>query len=955
MKNAKRNVIVSAFMAIALCMSVVAGATFALFTSNSNVNIAITSGNVEVTATASALKVYSPKAVNETGIADADNAVNENGGRFVNGGTATLTGSELKLDNMTPGDKVNFNIKVENKSTVTVKYRTRIYCGEDNGLYAGLKFSITNGTETYESMAITDWATLTPDVKEVANLDCKVELPVDAGNEYKNKSCKLVYQVEAVQGNAETANDTRYYTLAQFNALTEIPAEVKNVYVDLGNATVKYGKTFTIGKTEIGDAFAYMDVNGNASTGNSTDIKYYNSKAEAEAAEIPEGYRVNCIRPAGGEGADGGPRYTIILETAKKGVNLYLSGKITVIDTPAVNELTMGNGADVSICVPGNSVVIADGLQVNGLCKIWTKHESGFISAVFSHKVPELVMKNCEINGCWLQDGFGADVVVHVGTHGNLEFLPGKSVGLSGACFPDLALHEVPHVYIYNSDNPPEGVVAKRRSYAELVDHMQTVMVQSGLYDALEELDRLLGEWEQARAGNPNRAHQLEHLIREGIAAANLESQVSPETSPDFATLASRIHAALGLLRNTHMEDGMHVFGETPQGKRRAQFIASIVRYDAGQADSLRKRLCTAQGFELETLLAEPGGVDKRLGQSHASLLEKVEKQLVAVCEILMEGTDPEALPACIRSLLGDACLVPDALGGLVSVGRRILGIIERMEATGSLLSAFTGNYVLPGPSGIITRGREDILPTGRNFYALDPRRLPTRAAWRVGQNLARALIAKHLEEEGRYPENVAMFWMCNDMMWADGEGMGQLLYLLGVVPRWLGNGMVEGFDVIPLEELGRPRIDVTVRVSGLLRDSFPAAMHMLDAASPRWMNLWKATLSANIRRNVWRLSKLMIPMRGVPRPFAFFLRSREPIRPGSISPSTRPHGRRRPISRIFFSIGTGTPTARTRSGSNARGRWRPASPQWMLPTTRWSATSTICSTAAATMGRTAA
>ena len=138
---------------------------------------------------------------------------------------------------------------------------------------------------------------------------------------------------------------------------------------------------------------------------------------------------------------------------------------------------------------------------------------------------------------------------------------------------------------------------------------------------------------------------------------------------------------------------------------------------------------------------------------------------------------------------------------------------------------------MLPGPSGIITRGREDILPTGRNFYALDPRRLPTRAAWRVGQNLARALIAKHLEEEGRYPENVAMFWMCNDMMWADGEGMGQLLYLLGVVPRWLGNGMVEGVDVIPLEELGRPRIDVTVRVSGLLRDSFPAAMHMLDAA----------------------------------------------------------------------------------------------------------------------------
>lgn len=160
--------------------------------------------------------------------------------------------------------------------------------------------------------------------------------------------------------------------------------------------------------------------------------------------------------------------------------------------------------------------------------------------------------------------------------------------------------------------------------------------------------------------------------------------------------------------------------------------------------------------------------MDKRLGQSHASSLEKVGKQLVVVCEILTEGTDPEVLPTCIRSLLGDVCLVPGALGGPVSVGWRILGVIERMEATdetSSLLSAFTGNYVLPGPSGIIMRGREDILPTGRNFYTLDSRHLPTRVAWRVRRNLVRALAAKHLEEKGRYLESIAMFWMCNDMM----------------------------------------------------------------------------------------------------------------------------------------------------------------------------------------------
>ena len=158
---------------------------------------------------------------------------------------------------------------------------------------------------------------------------------------------------------------------------------------------------------------------------------------------------------------------------------------------------------------------------------------------------------------------------------------------------------------------------------------MQTVMVQSGLYDALEELDRLLGEWEQARAGNPNRAHQLEHLIREGIAAANLESQVSLETSPDFATLASRIHPALGLLRNTHMEDGMHVFGETPQGKRRAQFIASIVRYDAGQADSLRKRLYKAKGSSLKHYLLNREEWTNALGRAMPACWKRWKNSLL--------------------------------------------------------------------------------------------------------------------------------------------------------------------------------------------------------------------------------------------------------------------------------------------------------------------------------------
>ena len=199
MKNAKRNVIVSAMLAIALCVSVVAGATFALFTSNSSVNIAITSGNVEVTATASDLVVYSPKSVNETGIVDdADISDNTNEVKvFGNGGTAALSGSELKLDNMTPGDKATFKITVKNKSTVAIKYRTVIEAA-DEGLLAGLKISI-GGKNT---VGATEWQKLEANAEiPDAEKACVIELPVNAGSEYENKKCTLTFTVEATQGN----------------------------------------------------------------------------------------------------------------------------------------------------------------------------------------------------------------------------------------------------------------------------------------------------------------------------------------------------------------------------------------------------------------------------------------------------------------------------------------------------------------------------------------------------------------------------------------------------------------------------------------------------------------------------------------------------------------------------------------------------------------------------------
>jgi cobaltochelatase CobN len=433
----------------------------------------------------------------------------------------------------------------------------------------------------------------------------------------------------------------------------------------------------------------------------------------------------------------------------------------------------------------------------------------------------------------FLERDFGVDAVVHVGTHGNLEFLPGKGVGLSGDCYPDLAIGAMPHLYIYNADNPPEGTIAKRRSYATLVDHMQTVMTGGGLYDELAELDRYLEEYEKAKIADPGRAHMLEHLIIEEIQKTNLDQQINIEGGHDsFAAIAEKAHAVLSVIRNTRIQDGQHIFGELPEGERRVEFINSILRFDTGQKTSLRRAVAQLMELDLAELLADQGGVSTRHGKSFGALIEDINAAAKAFIARFLKGLEADV--AFAREVLGDKFLCVEAIPALNAVLPRVLDLDARIEASReieSLLSGFAGKYIPAGPSGLINRGRDDVLPTGRNFYSLDPHRVPTRAAWEVGKRLAEKVLAKHLADEGRYPENVALYWMCNDIMWADGEGLGQMFYLLGVKPKWLPNGRVAGVEVIPSEELGRPRIDLTVRVSGITRDNFPNCVELLDEA----------------------------------------------------------------------------------------------------------------------------
>lgn len=455
----------------------------------------------------------------------------------------------------------------------------------------------------------------------------------------------------------------------------------------------------------------------------------------------------------------------------------------------------------------------------------------------------------------YLENTFGADVLVHVGTHGNLEFLPGKGVGLSGDCYPDISIGTIPHLYIYNSDNPPEGTIAKRRSLACLIDHMQTVMTSGGLYENLAELDRLLGEYEQVKH-DKGREHALKHLILDEIKKSNFDFEIKADHQTPFEEIIRRAHEALGKIRNSQIHNGMHIFGQLPEGEKKIEFINSILRYDdqgsVGNKVSIRRLIAELLELDLDELISDQSRISKN-GKSNGQRLEEIDsfsKDFIRtfinnpekepawiIKEIFKEGSFEEQnikeksfKEQNIKDLSINSAFLQDA----VSICNRILDLESRIDASleiEALLHGFDGGYIPAGPSGLIMRGRDDVLPTGRNFYSLDPKKLPTKAAWRVGQQLSGVLIDKHIKDEGRYPENVGFYWMANDVMWADGEGMAQIMSLLGVEPIWLSNGHLKGFSVIPLEELGRPRIDVTIRISGILRDNFPNCLEVIDEA----------------------------------------------------------------------------------------------------------------------------
>ena len=444
----------------------------------------------------------------------------------------------------------------------------------------------------------------------------------------------------------------------------------------------------------------------------------------------------------------------------------------------------------------------------------------------------------------FLGAAWGADAIIHLGKHGTLEWLPGKMLALSASCAPDVALGDMPLVYPFVVNDPGEGVQAKRRAHAVIVDHLVPPMMRAETYDELAELEGLLDEYARLEILDPPKLPGLAARIWDAIERANLQSDLGVSERPDdLGALVGHIDGYLCEVKDIQVKDGLHVLGEPPIDAQLRGLVSAVLRLGSGEVPGLRRAVGAAFGLDEPVLVAAPGAAAPA---APAGLLERFRGPASSAGDVIDRL---DAAQSALLEALAQAGWAPAAAGETCErvLGRRDAGVeqalrfaaevvVPRIAATtdelAHVLAALEGRHVPAGPSGSPTRGRVDVLPTGRNFYSVDPRALPSELSWETGWRLAQTLLDRHQAQHGELPRMVGLVAWGTSAMRTQGDDVAEILALLGVRPVWARESRrVTGIEVIGLEELGRPRIDVTVRISGFFRDAFPHLVRLLDDA----------------------------------------------------------------------------------------------------------------------------
>jgi cobaltochelatase CobN len=419
----------------------------------------------------------------------------------------------------------------------------------------------------------------------------------------------------------------------------------------------------------------------------------------------------------------------------------------------------------------------------------------------------------------WLDNSFSnsfhADAVVHLGKHGNLEWLPGKTLGMSASCGTDAALGDLPLVYPFLVNDPGEGTQAKRRAHAVLVDHLIPPMARAETYGDIARLEQLLDEHANISALDPGKLPAIRQQIWTLMRAAKMDHDLGLEDRPDedvFDDMLLHVDGWLCEIKDVQIRDGLHILGDKPTGDGELDLVLAILR-----ARQLFGGEQSVPGLR-EALGLKEDGSEQRVSVDQA---EARARQLVA--DLQAAGWDPAAIDT-------DNTEVATVLRfAATEVVPRLAGTAHEID---QVLRALEGRFIAAGPSGSPLRGLVNVLPTGRNFYSVDPKAVPSKLAWETGVAMADSLLERYRADYGSWPQSVGLSVWGTSAMRTSGDDIAEVLALLGVRPIWDdASRRVVNLEPIGLDELGRPRIDVTVRISGFFRDAFPHVVTMLDDA----------------------------------------------------------------------------------------------------------------------------
>ena len=447
----------------------------------------------------------------------------------------------------------------------------------------------------------------------------------------------------------------------------------------------------------------------------------------------------------------------------------------------------------------------------------------------------------------WLNRIHQTHVMVHVGKHGSAEWLPGKGVGLSSSCGPHLALGALPHLYPFIVNDPGEGSQAKRRGHAVVLDHLTPPLGRAGLHGPLQRLEGLLDELVEARQLGAERSQSLERAVLVTLQELNWPGV---PTKDDLKRDPSLINECLDSaetylceLKEAQIRTGLHRFGQPPSERAELELLLALARPPAHGRPGLTQAMARQVGLALDPWGQEDG---EPLDQKDQQLLEQLgcerrqrvgdgvawlEDQAFGVVSALVSNGDGSDLVKPFRDWIQSPTEDDGTLAAITQdLWPRLIQCAPSEKR--AFCDGISGGRIPAGPSGAPSRGRPDVLPTGRNFYSVDLRGLPTEAAWDLGRRSAEQLLELHLQEEGDCLRHLALSVWGTATMRNGGEDIAQLLALIGVRPVWDGpTRRLVDLEVIPLRLLGRPRVDVVLRISGLFRDAFPQLLMWVDQA----------------------------------------------------------------------------------------------------------------------------